>query len=77
MPDCGVFPLWLDSGGMVARQAREELGLDEELVDRLSAWGQEADFAVVPPGWEERGRQLRRELVDALGDRFEVEYLPD
>ncbi len=77
MPDCGVFPLWLDTGSLVARQARVALGLDEELVERLRTWGQEADHAIVPAGWEERGRDLHRELVDALRDRYEVEYLPD
>ena len=75
MPDCGVFPLWRVTGGRSPRSAREVLGLDDDLVEQLTTWGQEADYVVTPDGWEERGHLLYRRLSEALRGRYRVELV--
>ena len=80
MPDTGVFPLWTVRGGLTHVDAREFLGLEDDLVDDLQQWGWEDDFVKGPPGgwdaWHERGLDLHRRLQEALGPDFEVVFEP-
>jgi ABC-type glycerol-3-phosphate transport system substrate-binding protein len=76
MPDTGVFPLWGAGGGLTNVDAREVLGLDDDLVDELSQWGQEADYTFLPPDWDERGVELLHRLQQALGPDYEVVFIP-
>jgi hypothetical protein len=77
MPDTGVFPLWADDGALTPVDAREDLGLDDGLVDDLVQWGQEADYQFLPADWDERGVELHQRLQQALGSDYEVDFIPD
>lgn len=77
MPDTGVFPLWGATGGLSPSGARDVLGLDDDIVNDLVQWGQEADYLVLPADWRERGVVLHQRLQDALGSDYQVDFMPD
>ena len=70
MPDTGVFPLWSGGGALSPSDARQLLGLTEELVTDLQTWGWEGDSPRPRGGWDAwsaRGAELHRRLQSELG----------
>jgi hypothetical protein len=80
MSDCGLFPLWA-GGGLTPDDAREVLGLGDDLINDLQVWGWQGDSTEPVPGglsgWRERGADLHRRLQEALGPGYEVRYVAE
>jgi hypothetical protein len=80
MPDTGVFPLWSGGGALTPAAARERLGLSEDLVADVRAWGRDEDSPQPPGGrdeWMARGAALQLRLQAELGPDWDVELVPE
>lgn len=77
--ESGGFPMWAQGGAVSARGAREDFGLDDELIGDLERWGYDEDVVYRPDGWEEQrraeGEELTRRVQEQLGDEYQVVFL--
>ena len=78
-------PLWM-SGGLVnddPEWLRSHLGLSDELIEDITAWGSEMCHAdehegvTMPPDMNERAERLVERLRAEIGDRYDIVHLPE
>ena len=85
-PEWGTDPLWVDGDNWGVEETAAELALPADLVARIERWDEEYQDLYDPEDpagsdfpdpeakarWQDRGRQLARELAAAVGPRVEV-----
>jgi hypothetical protein len=85
-PEWGTDPLWVDGDNWGVEETAAELALPADLVERIERWDEQYQDLYDPEDpagsgfpdtaaetrWQERGRQLARELAAAVGPGIEV-----